>query len=537
MQHILLTLALALLPTAPAQDPAPQPPPADRAEGQAEADAASAEGAVEGEQASPTILPLAPSEAGRAYEPDGPSTVITFADLDPVLLDRHAARPEGQDVLTRLLNGAILRALAAEQGVVIPQKTVDARIAEIDQKLKSQGFAGGIAEQLVENDVDPVIFRDSMELSLMQEELTRLSLGLPEGERPGVGPQNAWMEAALAARTTELRNDPFPTAPSDAVAISDDVVVTLAAFQEHLRDELPRPFVEQAITQLVLQKRLQAQAGAIEPAVWEAAVQAELDRRRERHEANPETMGVPYEQLLDAQGLSVETLRRDPAVVVTALTSVLSWRQSEAAAAAAGVERPDAGGNLEAYRDAGRRELYLAEQELFDGFFGEQLFLTSCVLQTKDVPDETVARSTQDGLDYLTRLGAGIPDREGFELIVEKISDDAQAAQTKGRLGWVGRAGGNMPAEIVELAFEHWDEHGEPGVAGPIEIPGGVALFWVGPHEPAPEWDELSPAIQAELQARILNEALPEGGIHIFRDPPPQAGPAGTPIEDPAEAE
>lgn len=508
MFYASLFLALTALPALPVQDPAPEPAGATEASAPAE---------------EPEFVPLAPDAAGRAYETTGPSTVITFADLDPVLLDRHATRPEGQDVLTRLLNGAILRSLAVEAGVEITPAVVDARIAELDQKLLEQGLEGGLARQLVENDVDPDIFRDSMVLSLMQEELVRISLGLPVGERPGVGPQNAWMDEILGSRETELFIDPLPTEPDAPIARSNEVAITLREFQEHLRDELPRPFVEQAITQLVLQKRLFEQAGAIDAEQWHAAIEAELDRRRARHNQNPETQGVGYEQLLEAQGLSLEMLRRDPAVIVTALTSVLAWRQCEAAAAENGIENM---GDLTAYRDAGRRLLYQAEQELFDGYFGEKLFLTSCVLRAQEVPDEVVTRSTAEGLRYLGDIAKGVPDKEGFTLIVSKISEDANAAQTKGALGWFGREGSGLPEPIIDLVFDYWEANGKPGVAGPIEFPGGVALFWVGPYEPAPAWSVMSEAVQSELQARILNGALPGAGIHIFRDPPPAEAPS-----------
>jgi hypothetical protein len=512
MQHLLFALVLALHPAV--QEPTPAAPvdaslaPADQAPDEA------------AEPAAPELIPLGPNMAARAYEADGPSTEISFAELDPILLERHGVRPEGEDVLKRLLNSEILRSIAAEKGVTITDAMATARIVELDKLLLAQGMEGGLARQLVENDVDPDIFRESLVLSLMQEELVRLSLGLPKGERPGVGPQNAWMDTTLAARNTEYFNDPFPTNPSAPVAQSDEIVITMDAFQKRLRDELPRPFVEQAITQLVLQKRMQESAGKIEPAVWDAAIDLEIDRRRERHNANPTTQGVTYEQLLDAQGLSISALRSDPAVIATALTSVLAWREAEDKARAAGNTATG-----EALRDAGRRLIYAEEQELFDNAFGEKLKLASCVLRSKEVPDEVVTRSTKEAMDYLKRLAPGIPDREGFELIVNQISEDVNAKQTKGELGWFGRGGSPMPQDILDLAFAYWESKGTPGVAGPIEIPGGVALFWVGPHRPAPEWAVMSQAVQTELQARCLNDAFPGAGLQIFRDPPVQVAP------------
>ena len=68
-------------------------------------------------------------------------------------------RPEGEDVLKRLLNSEILRSIAAEKGVTITDAMATARIVELDKLLLAQGMEGGLARQLVENDVDPDIFR------------------------------------------------------------------------------------------------------------------------------------------------------------------------------------------------------------------------------------------------------------------------------------------------------------------------------------------------------------------------------------------
>ena len=101
MQHLLFALVLALHPAV--QEPTPAAPvdaslaPADQAPDEA------------AEPAAPELIPLGPNMAARAYEADGPSTEISFAELDPILLERHGVRPEGEDVLKRMLNSEILR--------------------------------------------------------------------------------------------------------------------------------------------------------------------------------------------------------------------------------------------------------------------------------------------------------------------------------------------------------------------------------------------------------------------------------------------
>jgi len=503
---ILLLIAVSPLLPAAAQDGQPVQAPAP--------EVAVETAAAEVAPAAPTPLPE--GIAARALNDDGTATLITFAELDALLVARHGKRAEGQDVLARLLNMKVLHKLAADAGVEISSKQLDDRIAEINQKLLDQGYEGGLAAQLVASDISPEIFRSTFAVSLAMEELARLALGQPEGERPGPGQQEAWMKTMMEARGGSLNNDPFPTKETGIAATSGDVTVTMAEFYEHLRDELPRQFVEQSCTQMILEKRLRAKAGTIEDAEWQAAVDLEISRRRARHNANPETQGVSYEALLDAQGMGIAGIKKDPAVVVTALTSVLSWRDEVAAAKAAGSTATD----VEELRNAGRRALYEEERELFDGYYGERLHLAACVLRSAEVPDEVVTRTTEEAHAYLGRLAPGIPDAEGFRLIVGKLSDDAGAKENGGELGWFGRGDERLPQNIRDAAFDYWAAKGKDGVAGPIDVVGGVAILWVGPLQPAPEWELLSQAVQSELQARTLSAAMPPAGIQIFRDPP-----------------
>jgi hypothetical protein len=481
----------------------------------------------------PEITPLPEGVAARATDEDGSATLLTYDELDTVLVARHGIRPEGKDVLVRLLNTKVLKKLALDAGIEISSKAVDARIAELDAKLLADGYEGGLAAQLVRSDVDPAVFRDTLAVSLAIEELTRLALELPEGERPGNGQQEAWMAETMKARGGSFNTKPFPTEDDAIVGSSGDVVVTMGELKRHLREELPRAFVEQSATQLILEKRLRAEAGEVDAADWKVAIDLELERRRARHNAIPQNQGVSYEALLDAQGLSLEKIAQDPAVVVTALTSVLAWREEEKVAREAGSTETDP----EKLRDAGRRILYEREQDKYDGYYGERLHILACLLRAVEVPNELVSRSIEEAHAYLGRLAPGIPDEEGFKLIVGKLSDDAGAKDTGGELGWFGRGDTRLPAEVRDAAFAAWDANPRAGVAGPVDVEGGVALLWVGPLEPAPAWERMSTAVQSETQARILNHAMPTGGIQIFRDPPlglPGASEGPAPEAEPA---
>ena len=507
MLSLFLSLPLVLAP----QDPTPAPAPP------AEEPAAEPVTEPVTEPAPPTLEPLPEGIAARAGD-----TLVPFERLDELLLTRHGKREEGLDVLNRLLTTTLLQELADAEGVAISTDQLNERIAELDARLKAEGIEGGLARQLEVGDVSPRVFRESLALQMAQEELTRRALGMAEGQRPSYGEQNTWLDQVLAERGVWSAMDAWPSEADAPVASAGETVVTLAQFHERLRHELPRPLIEQACTQLMLLVALEDLAGRVEPDEWEAAVSKELDARRARHDAQhratPDSNGPTYEALLEAQGLSLGIMARDPAVEVTALTTILGRRK----AAESAPEETPAEATFDERVDAGLLAQYRAETEFFDGYYGERLFLRACLQRATETPTELVPRSVDQSMQFFENLMPSIPDEEGFKAIVGQISDDPAMKESGGELGWFGRGDERLPENLRLLAFDHWAETGSFGVAGPIQVTGGVAILWVGGHQPAPEWPDMAELVLREHQGRILGEATPREGIQIYLDPPPK---------------
>ena len=508
LTRLFAVLPLAFAPALALQDEPPTEAPAD----EASADEA---------PAPPAYEPPPDGIAARAGEVQVPMEV-----LDELLLARHGKRAEGLDVLNRLLTNAVLREVSAAEGVAISSEDLNARIALLDTRLRESGIEGGLASQLEAGDVNPDVFRETLALAMALEELTRLALGLPEGEEPTPGQQNTWMDELLKSRGIEAFMEPFPEERSAVVATAGETVVTMGQFYERLRNELPRPMIEQACSQLVLLGSLRGMAGVVDEDEWNAAVDAELGARRAKHLADPEKQGISYEALLEAQGLSLAIMAQDPSVEVTALTIVIAKRRALEAAPAELADAP-----LEERIDAGLRSLYEADQETYDGYFGERLFLRACLQRASDTPNELVTKTVEQSLAFFERLVPGIPDEEGFIAIVQQLADDPAMKKNGGELGWFGKGDERLPLNLRLLAFDHWAAKGEPGVAGPIQVTGGVAILWVGAHLPAPEWTEMSRFVLREQQSGVLGDATPKAGIQIYLDPPPRFAAEEQPVE------
>jgi len=116
-----------------------------------------------------------------------------------------------------------------------------------------------------------------------------------------------------------------------------------------------------------------------------ADLEAEIERRRAVAAVNPMYQGVDYDDLLQAKGLSIEALRRDPAIQVSALAQM--W-----------VDR--------SRTDADLRETYEAEREMFDGRYGEGVEVRVLLLRAAKYKNELIQRTFEEAEEELARLRA-----------------------------------------------------------------------------------------------------------------------------------
>ncbi|MFT6363187.1 MAG: hypothetical protein ACJAZ8_001599 [Planctomycetota bacterium] len=458
----------------------------------------------------PKMLPPLPEGVAAR----GGDVEVTLDELDQLLLDRHGRRPEGIDILNRLLQRAVLEELATAADIEIPDQAVGARMADLDKQLKAAG-EGGLAEQLVKGDINPDVFQEMLKVSMIQAELTRIALGLEEDKQASPAQQDAWLEETLTKRGISDSTDQFPEKDTDTVAESGAAKVTLGAFKQRLHNEIGTKFVKQACTQLFFMKVLMADAGEIDSGEWSEAVDKEILRRRENHALDPQFAGtgISYESKLEAQGLTIAEMAEDTSVRVTALTTVLARRE------ALGNAPDDLGpeSTLNERIAAGMLATYRSEQDYFDGYYGMRLPLRVCMLRAVAVANELVPRSVDQATTYMTKLIPGITSEEKFVELVRKLSDEINTKKVDGNLGVYGRGDERLPAGMRSTAWEFFDKTQAPGVAGPIEVAGGVALIWVGAPIPAPNQEQLLEIVESELQRRILNGAMPETGLHVFR--------------------
>jgi hypothetical protein len=444
--------------------------------------------------------PQLPAEAGPRLGEDlaarADDTSLSFEELDELLLWRYGRSSAGQDALKQLVDLHVLEALATEAQIEISSTDLTRRWSELEADIKETGVAEDLPAYLAQSGITRETFLEYLRLALVHEALTRAALGLQPNEPITGEQQSTWLETTLAARGLEHLPHPWQ---NGIVARSAEVEITRSQFAEHLRKMLPPDDLTAACHQLILQRRLRARMPDLSTEALKRLVEEEIGRRRASTEADPRYQGVSYERLLEAQGLSLEAVRRDPALAIAVLSRY--W-----------IDR--------AHDDASLREVYAAERALFDGAYGEGVESLALVLKAAKLPNDLVPRTFEAAEAELVELRAKIGSVEDFRRLTAEHSEDPVSRERGGSLGIVTRDSKGVPESVRKRIFAALDAARSAGVddvtgtiLGPLRFSGGALLLALGQRRPAPTWEEMATKVQGEIRRRFLVELLPPDSV------------------------
>ena len=423
-------------------------------------------------------------------------TSLSFEELDELLLWRYGQSPDGQAALKQLLELHVLEALATEAKIEISSTDLTRRWSELEADLKAAGVAENLPAYLAQSGIARETFLEYLRLALVHEALTRAALNLEPGEPITGEQQSTWLDSTLAARGVEHLPHPWE---NGIVARSAEVEITRGDYALHLRKMLPPDDLTTACHQLLLEQRLRARMPDLSPDAMKRLVEEEVERRRASTQADPRYQGVSYERLLEAQGLSLEAVRRDPALVIAVLSRYWIAR---------------------AHDDESLRAVYAAERALFEGAYGEGVESLALVLKAAKLPNDLVPRTFEAAEAELVELRAKIGSVEDFRRLSAEHSEDPVSRDRGGNLGIVTRDSKGVPESVRKPIFAALDAARSAGVddvsgtiLGPLRFSGGALLLALGQRRPAPTWEEMATKVQGELRRRFLVELLPPDSV------------------------
>ena len=466
---------------------------------------------LRGAEPAPGLPRPGPAQAGSGptYADDevaarAGDTRILWKDLDPVIRLRRILSKDGRDSLKHLAQSLILERLAKERGIDVSDAVVDRRWKDLDAQVRASGDPDGISGLMKKARLSPEEFRRFLRLSFVQETLTRRALGLDDRTEVKGEQQELWMEEAM--RDRGYRELPPPWADG-IVARCSDFAIEVGELVSYLRRRLSPKDLQTDCYQLLLLRRTQAKMPDLAPQTLEKSIDHEIARRRDEAAADPAKKGIPWERLLAAEGYVLDSVREDPAIRIAALARLWVDRTS-------GPE--------------GLKKTYEAERAHFDGLYGAAIETSMLYLRGAQFKNDLNPRSFQEAEGELASLAKGIRSFDDFQRLARDRSEDAGTRASGGALGFVSAGTDRVPVEIREavakalLAHEGGGGGHDPAhsLAGPIRVPTGAALLWLGERRATPTWDTMAAHVHRELRKRFLDETLPKASVSTAFEAP-----------------
>ncbi len=436
-----------------------------------------------------------PKEGSRVAWGNG--VELMRAELHPVLVKRYAMTGEGRSALTHLLKTRLLERMAVERHMEVGDEALDRRIEELNRQMRAAGETGDVLSNLRANNIDEAEFRRLLRFSIVQERLCREALGIAPDQPVSKGQQDLWIDEELKARGVEA---PAPPWSNGIAGRCGDAIVTAEEYEAELVLSLDPEAVRETCYQMLVAKALRARMPDISDETYDKSLTLEIERRRIQAESNPAYRGASFEHLLSTQGMTIELLRTDPAVQVTALSQL--WI-------------------LRSHSDDALRAAYDEERALFDGTFGEALRTRVIFLRAAEVGTPKNPRLYDQAVAQLEELARDIHSESEFEAAARRHSEDSKTRTNGGELGWLSRVGTGL-GELRSAAFEHLKRSGPLPEGGrimpPIRNATGVVLLWLSEHRPAPTWETMRGHVRDTLRKRFLVEVLPRESMVTILD-------------------
>lgn len=426
----------------------------------------------------------------------GAGAEVSLSQLEALLMERKGMSDEGRRALEEMLKARVVADIAKDSGIEVSDREVEALFSDLDRQTRASNPKSGLLQELEKRGISVDQFIELLRLSIVQEQLTRKALGIPEERRASGEEQELWLQQQMAARGLER---PAPPWEDGLVAICGSVSIDTQEFGEFLRVSLPENDVVDAAWHLLLVDALERKLIDLAPAVLAEAVDAEFARRQREHlAAYPE---IPYAQRLGVQGRTLDGVHYGVSVRIAALTRL--W-----------VDRENG--------EEGLRRAYTTERQYFDGLFGRSVECYLIFLRAAKFVNTLNQRNFGDAHRQLNEYRANIATLDDFKALCVKYSENTESRTRQGALGFIASGTPSVPHEMRQAIFGYVDsnEIGEGVMIPNVQINDGVGLLWLESLRPAPTWEVMQERVHNELRKRLINSILPRTAVELLPIPP-----------------
>ncbi|MBK8096885.1 MAG: peptidyl-prolyl cis-trans isomerase [Planctomycetes bacterium] len=429
-----------------------------------------------------SAAPQDPAEVLARFTLAGKEAVVTRDDVALELAFHQRRREDGRAGCEHLVDTWLVRTEAAKAGVQPSRDEVQAFWQQLQQQIKAQG-QDPMQMPIVKNSGEDALLAD-LTVTLAHERLVRKELELGKNERVTPEMLGLWLQDERLQHTIVTDPDKLPVGVAVRIDQTDIAIAELGTLL--LRRSQPED-LDQMIQQVAWLRSLHALAAEHKVTIDAAEVDLELRARAEAARHDPRLGGIPFEQMLQAQGLTPQALKQSRVFVAQTLlkkvAAVLHPRSELLAALAA-----DRNGVLE--RAGARRRLAVV------------------YARATDTPNELIPRTFADAVAFLTKAKERLA-RETFANVARIESEDPGSKARGGDLGWFHATSKMLPAPVLAAAFALPRD----GVSEPIQAEDGCYLIKVTDVEPEPSDEQIVERLREQHVDALMKQLLVDADL------------------------
>ncbi len=445
--------------------------------------------AQEGVVLDASVVTQEPASA-PAGPPFPPGVVARWkgGELGEARYDRFLGRsfhrkPLGQEALQHLLQIQLVEGEAERLGIGVAEGLVDQRVQEAYDQADEAGM--DLTAALKARGLSPESFRALMRDALLHEELVRRELGLGPAQTPSPEQQEAWSQARLQ----ELMGRAV-AAPEGYAIDSPPYQVTLQQLGEAIRAALPPGRQREYIEQLVLQIHLADWATRNRVVLGEEVLHAEIEWRRRHVAENPAFGGMSYEQLLQSQGSSVESVKTSEELRTAGYLRLLA---------------------ADRYPDAWFDALSAEDRVALEGQNGETRKVRWLLLRAVETKTDPLDLDFEEAAAELEAFRQEVGSEADFERLAGELSEHEVSRLQGGMLGWVHQYESSVDLAVCQAAFGM--EAGE--CSPPVRVGEGVALVYLSEIRPRPEEATFRALVRRSRHQELRKEILTQIALEL----------------------
>ena len=408
-----------------------------------------------------------------------PVVLATFdgGQIEADRFDRHLGadarhQQSGAEALVHILRLQIVSIEAANLGLVAADEKIDERIAIAAEQIEAAGMS--LEKLLASRELEMREFRELIGDSILHEQLVRHDLNLSIFAEVSPQQLEEWSNNKLN-ELLELSKEAPPGMALDAPPFR----VSEQELGRVMRRTMSNEELQDRLEQMVLTVALPKWAADNKAILSDDILNDEIEWRRKRVNENPAYGGASYEGLLEAKGMTVESVRQSDELRVAGYLRLLSEQVM-----------PDS------FFDDLSEEL----TQRYDNEHGETRNVGWILLRAADEKESPLDLDFDEAKEELLALRDRIKTAEDFSDLAYDYSEDDRTRRRGGMLGWIHHYEKGVTAALATAAFS---KEGT-GIYGPIKIVddnplqplSGMALILVKDILPRPSKDAFQDAVR-----------------------------------------